>query len=481
MNKKTNIIIGGLLVSLGIILGILGTTLSDKFIKHQESTTATINNSVEPVERVEDYLSEVIREKSYYYQNDDLLTEGALNGMVESLDDPYSTYLSEEAYIEHTNRLKEMMYGIGISVTLNGHYPLIFNVIEGSPADIAGLQKGDTIKTVDGIDIENKTITEVAELIKGEKGTTRTLGVYSDNSNVVSNINVTIDLINLKTINYDFQIVDNHRIGYLLISSFMAPTYGELLAAMSHLEDQNLDDLIIDVRDNPGGLVTTVKEVLDYYINTDRPFMYSESKDKEQTLYYLDDDNHEIYYNIVVLMNENSASAAEVFAATMHEIGNYQLIGKTTFGKGTMQSSFPINIEKTQMVKLTTHIWLTPNKEWIHHIGVEPTIEVEQTKYAGISYIDSSQEISFDHVNEEIKDVQTFLNHKELSTTRIDGYFDNDTKNAVLAYQAMKGLDQTGVVDDRTAYYLNLDIINYITDKNYDDQYQKALDYIINQ
>jgi len=474
MNQKTNIIIGGLLVSLGIILGILGTTLSDNFIQKYIYTTTT-----KPDETIEDYLSEVIKERSYYYQNDELLFEGALSGMVGSLGDAYSTYFSEEAYQDYTNHLNDTMYGIGVAVVLNGPYPMINYVYEGSPALTAGFEKGHTIKTVDGVDLYNKTIPEITGLIKGVKGTTRMIGVYTDNPDVVTNISVTTDLITSSTINYDYVNVNNHKIGYLQIETFASPTYDELLVAMTHLESKEIDDLIIDVRNNPGGLLTSVTNILDYFINTEEPFMYAKSRDEVETKYYINENNHEINYNIVVLMNENSASASEIFAATMHEIGNYQLFGKTTYGKGTMQNAFPLNIERTSVVKLTTHIWLTPNKEWIHGIGVDPSIEVEQTSYEGISYINSYQLISFDQVNEEIKDVQIFLNKKGF-TTRLDGYFDDDTREAVRTYQFTKGLEDTGIVDHKTAYQLNLDIMNFYNNKIYDNQYQFALNNVLN-
>ncbi len=478
MNKKTNIIIGALLVSLGIVLGILGTTLSRDIIIGSEEDTATTTDDNEI--DLEDYLIEVIKAKSYFFQNEEHLIEGALMGIVDSLEDPYSTYFSEEAYEEYVNSLREMMYGIGITVNLNGPYPIIIKVEDGSPAYEAGLRRGHTIKTVDGIDIQNKTIPEIAELIKGEENTVRVLGVYSNNPNVVDQISVTVGLIQTKSVFYDYLNINNHKIGYLKITSFSDPTYEEMLPAINHLENKNIEDLIIDVRDNPGGYLTSVQDILDYFINTDEPFMYSITKDNTEKKYYIKDYDHEINYNIVVLMNENSASASEIFSATMNEMENYQLIGKTTFGKGTMQNSFPLNSEHTSYVKLTTAKWLTPNKVWIHDVGVEPTIDVDQTNYQDISYIDTSQNISFDHVNEEIKDVQLFLNRKFDKQVRTDGYFDIDTENAVKDYQDLKEIEQTGIVDDLTAYYMNLDIMDYLNDKTYDNQYQKALDYILN-
>ena len=133
---------------------------------------------------------------------------------------------------------------------------------------------------------------------------------------------------------------------------------------MNILEKLKIDYLIIDVRDNPGGYLSTVTDVLDYFLNSNQPFMYQEAKDGTLEARYLNKIDHEIDYNIVVLINENSASAAEVFASAMNEIGNYDLIGVKTFGKGTVQQFYCAE-SSLNCMKLTTKIWLTPSKKWI--------------------------------------------------------------------------------------------------------------------
>lgn len=471
MNKKTNIIIGGLLVSLGIILGILGTTISFN-MKDKASTT-------NPQETISDYLSEVIGEYSYFYENEDLLLDGALKGMVESLNDPYSVYLSSDDYQKITNEFEGNLVGIGITLASNGPYPIITSVIHNSPADIAGIEVGEVIKAVDNIDVYNKPIGDIANLIKGIKGTIREISVSKIDPEVIYDVNITLDEIYQKSVEYRYENINNQKIGYLKINSFRENTYSELTTAMEHLENKNIDDLIIDVRGNPGGLLSSVTDILDYFINTDKAFMYSTSRTGEEKAYYIENNSHEINYNIVVLMDEHSASAAEIFASSMNELGGYQLIGQTTYGKGTMQSFFPLNITGTRWVKLTTNIWKTSKNEWIGNIGVEPTIVVLQTKFLGLDFINPTEIYSIDDVNQEIKEVQLFLNKKGF-TIREDGYFDKDTENAIKAYQTTKEINASGELDANTIYYLNLDILNYLNDNNNDVQYDKAKDYVIN-
>lgn len=478
MIKKSNAIIGSFLVVIGILLGIMGTNIYNNIffqdsIKNDQCKTTNNYSNIES-------LINIISKNSLYYENDTILLEGALRGMVEALDDPYSTFISEEEVIEFNNELENQKYGIGVSIQMNGNYPIVVHVYEDSPADKMGILVGDTIKTVDGIDIENMTLQEISELIKGEAGVKRSIGVYKDNPQDVSIIELTINLVKIKTVYYDHFLENNHHIGYLKIESFMNDTYDELVEAMTVLEEQGIEGLIIDVRDNPGGLLSSVTNVLDYFLNSDQAFMYSHNGTSEKA-YYLGENNHVINYGIVILINERSASAAEVFAKAMQDLGNYDLIGTTTYGKGTMQGYYPIDINTTtMMVKLTTAKWLTSEKLWIQDIGISPTIEVDSPNYRDLLHINPYQVIKYDSVNEDIKDLQIFLKYQGYNI-RTDGYFDINTKEALENYQRTKKIAATGEVDFLTAYNINIDIIEYKNNKNHDYQYQKAITYILNK
>ncbi len=471
MGKKTNIIIGILLVSLGVVMGILGTTLSFDIM---DKTPATKSQ-----ETILDYLSEVIGEYSYFYENEELLLDGALKGMVESLNDPYSVYLSSEDYQKFTDEFEGNMVGIGVTLSDNGPYPIITSVINSSPAKIAGIEAGQVIRAVDKKDVKNMSISEVASLIKGIKGTVREITVTTNDPKVMFDIYVTLDEIYQKSIEYSYINTNNQKIGYLKINSFMDKTYSELTSAMEHLENKFITDLIVDVRGNPGGLLSSVTDILDYFINTNEAFMYSEGRNGEEIPYYIDKNTHEVNYDIVVLMDEFSASASEIFASSMNELGGYPLIGQTTYGKGTMQSFFPLNLTGTRWVKLTTNIWKTSKNEWIGNVGVEPTIPALQTNFIGLGYINPEKTYKLGNVNQEIKEAQLFLYRKGYNL-RSDGYFDSDTENAIKTYQTLKNINVSGELDANTIYYLNKDILSYINEIKNDSQYQKALDYIKN-
>lgn len=474
MQKRFNYIIGGLLVSLGIIIGVFGFMIGDKFLSiTTESTQSTTSD--ETYSEISE-LIEIIEERAYYFEDRSALIDGALRGIVDSLGDPYSEYLSEKEFSELLNQLNAEIYGLGISIVVNGKYPIIVEVMDNSPAALSGLQPGDTIKTIDGVDIKNKPLEEVGSMIRGGEGEVRQIGVYKDNPNKLNYYNIRLDEIHKSTVSYSYEKIGSEILGYLRIESFGTYTFGELNEAMTELEDIGIDYLIIDVRNNPGGYLDTVQSILDYFINTDVPFMYSQTKSGAETRYYLTNIDHVINYDIVVLINDMSASAAEIFASAMNEIGQYELIGTKTFGKGTIQVTY--NMDMSNWVKITTAIWLTPSKVWIGKEGISPTILVEAVS-SDMFFIDAHNDIKFDVVNENVKYTQLLL--KALGyDVRTDGYFDKNTEEAVKQYQLEIGVENTGIVDFKTAYHLNRYFINLLTDLEYDNQYQEAKNYFIN-
>lgn len=470
--KKLNVLISCLVFVLGVVVGILGMSIHNSLSEDTKTTTTTKQEL-----SVEEEILNLIREISLYYTNDDVLLEGALKGIVASLDDPFSSYMNLKEYEEVDNRLNQKFYGIGVGVTQVGPYPMIVRIYEDSPAEQAGLQVGYRIKTVDGTDVKDLSVDDVAALIRGPENTERVIGVFTTNPDEVTTYNIIIKKVDVKTVSYDYFTINDKKVGYLKIDSFMENTPKEVEKAMEYLEGERIDHLIIDVRSNPGGLLSSVRSTLDYFINMDEPFMYAEYRDEVLDEYKLFNVySHEVTYDIKVLIDENSASAAEIFAAVMNEIGHYDLYGKTTYGKGTMQVTYPV--QGVHFVKITTARWLTPSKQWIHGKGVNPTIEVEQEGYQNLAYINGFETIEYDHVGEAIKHVQILLNCLGYEV-RSDGYFDNDTLEAIKDYQNSKGLEVTGVVDHATAYYLNLDLFSYIGNKEFDTQYQRVLSDIL--
>lgn len=462
--KFDKISIGISLFIIGLLVGLLVT---DVFKTKEEKATEKLMN--------------IIKNYSIYYENDKVLREGALRGIVASLNDPYSVYLNEEELNEFYKQLNEESYaGMGVYLVEDGTYILITEVVKDSPADIAGLKAGDVFISVDGVDVKNKTIDEISVIIKGAKGDTREVVVARGDLDNTITTTVTLDLLENDTIIYEVTEVNNKKIGYLQVLSFSSEeiTYNDFKNAMNAMEEENIDDLIIDVRNNPGGYLTTVSKMLDYFIDSDKPFMYEETTNDGKKPLYLNEYDSNVDYGIIVIANEYSASAAEIFSSTMKELGGYDLVGNTTYGKGIGQISTPIDEDETMWIKLTTFAWYTANDNWIQGIGVEPTIKVDLENLIELNFIDPAISYELDQVNIEIKEFQSLLIRLGY-TTRNDGYFGTDTDNAIKEYQTDKELPITGVVDDLTAYHLNLDLIKYFTDNANDEQYQSALEKLL--
>jgi carboxyl-terminal processing protease len=427
------------------------------------------------------YLMKLIKEHSYYFDEEKLLDEGAFRGIVGALGDPYSDYFNEEEYADFKGQISGNFAGVGISVVKTGNYTLIANVIENSPAETAGLKRGDVILEIDGSNAYDKLPSEIAGMIRGEINTSRTIKVARGNLENVVTIEVTIKSVTSQSIDYQVFKEGNQVIGYVQITGFSGETFKQFKDAIVALEKSNITDIILDVRNNPGGSLNTVLDMLDYLIDTDKPLMYSRNKKGEMREYAQDKFKTTVDYDVMVLINENSASASEIFAATLNEIAGYPLIGKTTYGKGTMQGTFLLNVGQTTAVKLTIENWLTPNKKSIQGIGVAPTTEVNWPAIYQMSYLDYLMELSVDTVNLEAIYLQTFFQNLGYEI-RNDGYVDQKTINALIDYQTKLqtkygvSFTELGKLDFMSVYYLNQAVIEMAKDLTIDVQFQAAFD-----
>jgi carboxyl-terminal processing protease len=435
------------------------------------------------------FLLELIEQRSFYYDGElvtkEMLLEGALRGMVETLGDPYSTYFDEEALADFYSQVQANFVGIGVSIIQTGNYSVIAGLIPNSPAASSGLQVGDVIIKVDDQAVKGFTTSEIANAIKGPADTVRKVTVARGSLTDLKSFNITLKQVNNPTVDYELIVEEDETIGYLTISNFASNTFEEFKAAIEQLNQSNLTDLIIDVRNNPGGYLHVVLNMMDYLLDTDDALMYIQDRDDKVHALKQNKFNSDVDYKVLILMNEGSASASEIFSATLNELAGYELIGKTTYGKGTVQTTIPLNEAGTIAVKLTIENWLTPHKNWIQDAGVAPTHEVDWSTGSNLAYLDYETTIAFDTVNSAAVKVQSFLNMNG-ANIREDGYIDQKTIDALTAYQTeLKTLhnitvSQLGQLDFKTIYYMNKELITLSNDLTIDDQYQYALDLAMN-
>ena len=292
--------------------------------------------------------------------------------MVSGLDDKYAAYYTKDEYKDISEKSKGEFCGIGayISQGKNDNYLKVAGVVKGGPAQKAGIKKGDIIVEVDGENIQGKDSSYAVSKMKGKKGTNVSISVMRKGNKKPITFNIKREVIHDNTVSY--KMLDNN-IGYISVSAFETVTKKQFKSAVDCLEKKNEKGLIIDLRDNGGGLLDTALDMLDQILPK-KLVVYTKDKNGVAEEYYTKDDK-EINIPIVILVNGNSASASEVFCGALRDYGKAKLLGTKTFGKGIVQSSFAFR-DGTGL-KFTTSKYYTPKGINIHGTGFEPDIKVK--------------------------------------------------------------------------------------------------------
>lgn len=335
-------------------LMLLGTDVADENI---ETLLQTYRELIDKY-----YLGEV---------NEENLKEGAVRGYIEGLGDPYTEYISKEEMEEYMQDTLGNYVGIGIYMTTNtknGHI-VVLATMKGSPAENAGLKPGDEIIRVDGEDCTTKNSTEVSNKIKGEEGTTVKLEILRDNQTLTFEVkreNIKVNPVEGKVVN------DN--IGYIKFTSFDETTAEDFKTTYEQLASQNIQSLIIDLRNNGGGLVDQAVDIADYFLEKGQVVIYEVDKNGNEEAEMSENDPI-INIPVVILTNENTASASEILAGSLKDYGKATIVGTTTYGKGVIQQI--LSFKDGSGLKITTEEYQTPNHNKINKIGIEPDEVVE--------------------------------------------------------------------------------------------------------
>ncbi len=311
---------------------------------------------------------------AYYYDESDIkeLQDGICQGMIAGLGDRYSAYYNREDYQQMLISTNGEYYGIGAGLQQDKDTMVvtISKVYDGTPSEEAGLLVDDVVLSVDGTDGTSMEVTDLVTLIRGEEGTTVHLAVYRPSTG--ENLEFDVERKNITLPSVAHEMLSDH-IGYILIESFERNTAKQFKDAYQDLQSQGVRALIIDLRYNGGGLVDSVVEILDDIL-PEGLLVYVKDKAGNRKDYTSSGDT-QINLPIAVLINQDSASASEIFAGAIKDYEYGTLIGTKTFGKGIVQNIFPL--EDGDAVKLTTAKYFTPKGNYIHGVGIEPDIELE--------------------------------------------------------------------------------------------------------
>ena len=340
-------------------------TALSKYINISNSTT-TLEQKIEILKKYleKEYIGELDEEK---------MVESALKGYVEGIGDKYTEYLTPDELEDLMTSVNGNYVGIGIYMTQDKEGNIVVLLpIEGSPAAEKGLKTGDIINKINGEDCKGLELTEVSNKVKGEEGTTVNLEILRENE--IINVDVERRTVELKYIDSKVLVCN---IGYIELLAFDEGATIKFKEELTKLKEQNVKSLIIDLRDNGGGLVTEAISLSEIFAPMGNVVLKSYDKDGKETVTKSTNVNTE-KMEVVVLVNENSASATEIFAAAMQDNNLATIVGTKTFGKGVMQEVQPLKIGGA--LKITIEEFKTPNGNTIHKAGITPDIEVENNE-----------------------------------------------------------------------------------------------------
>lgn len=301
------------------------------------------------------------------------LIHGAIRGMLTTLD-PHSSFMPPDVYKEMQIETQGSFGGLGIEITVREHHLTIVAPIDGTPADRAGLQPGDSIIRIDGELTKDMTLMEAVRKLRGPKGSKVTITILR-NGREPFDVSITRDIIEVHSVRAS-DLGDG--IGYIRLTSFQERTRGDLDDALAKLRQSGMRGLILDLRNNPGGLLSQAVQVADLFLKKGQLIVYTEGRAKNQNLRFVDEQDNPQDFPMVVVVNRGSASASEIVAGALQDHQRAVLVGTPTFGKGTVQTVIPLN--DGSGLRLTTARYFTPKRRAIDGVGMTPDIVVEPPK-----------------------------------------------------------------------------------------------------
>ena len=355
-----------IIMIIAILFGFLiGNVVS--FTKKETTNSSVPSELKEFVDTYNDIVN------NYYDKvNKEELIDAGIKGMINYLDDPYATYFDGTSSTNFNQTLEGNYEGVGIEVTLDNNKVKITKVFADTPAKKAGIKVGDYITKVNGESVEGKSLSDVVSLIKNAKNKEVEITITRDNQEKTMKVTrTTVDMPYTSSKVYE---ENGKKIGYLKIEMFSNNITKQVKKELESLKKKNIDKLVIDVRDNPGGYLTQVTEILSLFMTKKDVIYQLQTKNNKEKVYGTSS-KATYNYPVVVLINENSASASEILASAFKETYNAEIVGVNSYGKGTVQKTGDLNNGDT--IKYTVQKWLTPKGNWINEKGVTPTKNVK--------------------------------------------------------------------------------------------------------
>ncbi len=386
---------------------------------------------------------------------------GAIRGMVQALNDPFSRFLDEEGFAELKEETTGKFVGVGVEITVRDGDIVVISPIEDTPAMKAGLRAGDVITKVNNIAIKNKNISETVKMIRGLPHTRVTLTVAREGLDEPLTFEIERAPIKIETVRLD--VLKDHNIGYIKIKTFSAETTREMEKALAEVNRMRMGKLIIDLRWNPGGLLDKAISISELFLDKGKVIVSTRGREGTGNVKEFLSDKSPLYKGkLIVLVNKGSASASEIFSGAIRDNGRGKLVGETTFGKGLVQKFF--NLNENVGVTLTIAKYYTPSGVSIHGKGITPDYPIPSESFS---------EADNKNINAILKDklveefVKTHKNYSEAS------------RSEFVEFLSSKKLP----ISEKSAnYLLKTEIFKYAKkaayDLEFDPQLKKAIEVI---
>ncbi|QNQ81508.1 PDZ domain-containing protein [Lactobacillus sp. PV034] len=372
------------------------------------------------------------------------LQDGAIKGMLNSLNDPYSLQLTGQNQTDVNNVLEGSSYsGVGIQMKIADGKVLVDSLVRDSPAAKSNIKPGDQLIKVNDYQVSPDHLDQVVEKVRGKNGSKVTLQLKRDNRV----FKVTLKRTSLKQSMLSVRTQGKATI--ITISQFDSNTAKDLKATLKKINPQKTPKLIIDLQDNPGGVMSDALTCAAYFVPNGKTLMQYQSRQEKQVIKSSKKlaGGYKTQLKPIILINKNTASASEIFTAALVQNKRAVTVGQTTYGKGTVQE---VGTSQQTEYKYTVAKWLTPNGNWINHQGLKPTYYVKPSPLANLSLFHTKTTLKEIMTGLDIVILQQYLEGLGFLTDHLTGIFDEQTKQAVIAFQKANSLPATGEVNQNT-------------------------------
>ncbi|WP_261807475.1 S41 family peptidase [Lapidilactobacillus luobeiensis] len=441
--------------SLAVAL-IVGVVAGAVFTAHQLTQRLAVTSETQQISQV----YQVIKNNYYQKVNQKKLVSGAISGMLDSLDDPFSQYLTTEETSSLNDSISGSFQGIGAEVRQGKQAIEIVSPIKGSPAEKAGLKANDLITAINGHSTEKMTVDQAVSKIRGKQGTTVKLTIKRGTDSFQ---------VSLKRAAIDQATVSGalsekgSTVGVISITTFAENTASGMEKTVKKLRQAGATSFVIDLRGNPGGLMNSALTVSSMFLANKKVIMRVQDRAGQEDVYRASkkyDNGFKVTEPVAILIDDGSASAAEIFTAALQQSGTATVVGTKSYGKGTVQTVVPLS--STSEMKFTTAKWLTPNKTWINKKGITPDVAVAYPELAKLSIISSDKTLQAGDVSDQVKLLQKNLQGLGYTLTNTKGVYDDSTVAAVKQLQTQAKLPVTGVFNEQTRLALYQAVATYL-------------------